>query len=299
MSEQGAGPAWGRGVPEEAGPGGVGGGASRRRENHSLGRREMGPAQRGGARRRERRGRQAQGGTLIKQAGGGAGAEEWGGACGAGGSLRPGRRGQARAGTVPQWAGEKVRSTEWSGAGPAGVGGVGADSEDPPATWFCPRWRWPEALGSLCSRSSGGVCAMGDAERPEASRPQQEEVNIAAASSPAPSHDWPLDCGLRRGPARCRSAVRNFIHCLLKPGVGPASSRRCRRVSSFRAPGRQSPGRGEERAGFLLHCSVPGLPKGNALRLQTGARRTPPPILPCSGALAGEIEARAEDWWLC
>lgn len=46
----------------------------------SLGRREMGPAQRGGARRRERRGRQAQGGTLIKQWGGGAGAAEWGGA---------------------------------------------------------------------------------------------------------------------------------------------------------------------------------------------------------------------------
>lgn len=81
MSEQGAGPAWGRGLPEEAGPGGVGGGASRRRERHSLGRREMGPAQRGGARRRERRGRQAQGGTLIKQAGGGAGTEEWGGSC--------------------------------------------------------------------------------------------------------------------------------------------------------------------------------------------------------------------------
>lgn len=276
----GAGPAWGRGLPEEAGPGGVGGGASRHRERPRWaggrwGRRSgAGPGGgRGGAGRRRE-------GPSLNSGEVGPAPRSGAGPAGAGGSLRPGRRGQAGAGTVLQWAGEKVRSTEWSGAGPAGVGGVGADSEDPPATWFCPRWRWPEALGSLCSLSSGGVCAMGDAERPEASRPQQEEVNIAAASSPAPSHDWPLDCGLRRGHARCGSAVRNFIHCLLKPGVGPASSSRCRRVSSFRAPGRQSPGRGEERAGFLLHCSVPGLPKGDALRLQTGAKRTPLPSFP-------------------
>lgn len=94
---------------------------------------------------------------------------------------------------------------------------------------------WPEALGSLCSGSSGGVCAMGDPERPEAARPQPEEVNSAVASSPAPRSRRASGCGLRRGPARCRISVVDFTRCLLRPRVGLASSARCSLVSSFRA----------------------------------------------------------------
>lgn len=44
-------------------------------------------------------------------------------------------------------------------------------------------WRWPAALSSLSCRSSGGVCAMGDPERPEEARAELEEVNVAAAFS--------------------------------------------------------------------------------------------------------------------
>lgn len=46
-------------------------------------------------------------------------------------------------------------------------------------------WRWLEALSSFGPRSSGGVCAMGDPERPEAARPELDKVN-AAVPCPAP-----------------------------------------------------------------------------------------------------------------
>lgn len=45
-----------------------------------------------------------------------------------------------------------------------------------------PSWRWPAALGCHSSGGSGGVCAMGDPERPEAARPEQEEVNMLPLS---------------------------------------------------------------------------------------------------------------------
>lgn len=38
----------------------------------------------------------------------------------------------------------------------------------------------------LSSGSSGRVCAMGDPERPEAARPEEDEVNVAVASSSTP-----------------------------------------------------------------------------------------------------------------
>jgi hypothetical protein len=39
------------------------------------------------------------------------------------------------------------------------------------------------ACSFLSSGSSGGVCAMGDPERPEAARPEQDEVNVASSSA--------------------------------------------------------------------------------------------------------------------
>lgn len=52
---------------------------------------------------------------------------------------------------------------------------------------------WPEALGSLCSGSSGGVCAMGDPERPEAARPQPEErLSSDPSENGAESDEEPL-----------------------------------------------------------------------------------------------------------
>nr|XP_031547074.1 ribonucleoside-diphosphate reductase subunit M2 B [Vicugna pacos] len=75
-----------------------------------------------------------------------------------------------------------------------------ADSEDPPATWFCSRRRWPEALSCLSCRSSGGVCAMGDPGRPEAARPEQEErLSSDTNENEAKSNEEPL---LRRSSRR-------------------------------------------------------------------------------------------------
>lgn len=111
-----------------------------------------------------------------------------------GGSLRQGRRDQACAGRVPQWAGETAGAVQPSEAGPAGrrgrVSAAGEGRTPPPCgpPGSSARWRWPEALVSLCCRRSGGVCAMGDPERPEVAGPELEEVNVAAAFSQGHGH---------------------------------------------------------------------------------------------------------------
>lgn len=52
----------------------------------------------------------------------------------------------------------------------------------------------------LSSGSSGRICAMGDPERPEAARPEEEEVKILQLLHPPPrGHAWTLGC---REPAR-------------------------------------------------------------------------------------------------
>lgn len=131
--------------------------------------------------------------VTLAAAGGGAGAERWGGAvgvgasqCGWGGGARPepGQvlNGQAR--KPGSASGEERGGTGRSRSGPCARGrGL---LRAPAGHLVLSQLEWPEAVGSLCSGSSGGVCAMGDPERPEAARPQPEEVNSAVASSPAP-----------------------------------------------------------------------------------------------------------------
>lgn len=95
---------------------------------------------------------------------------------------------------------------------------------------------------------------MGDAERPEAAGSEQEEVNLAVASSPAPQSRLASRVRVAAGSCTLRNfTMGNSTHCRQKPGVGPASSLRRSLVSSFLALGRPSPGRGQEVAGFLLH----------------------------------------------
>ncbi|XP_036193833.1 ribonucleoside-diphosphate reductase subunit M2 B isoform X2 [Myotis myotis] len=56
-----------------------------------------------------------------------------------------------------------------------------------------PGWRWPGALGSLSGRSSGGVCAMGDPERPEVAGPELEErLSSDTNENEAKSSEEPL-----------------------------------------------------------------------------------------------------------
>lgn len=126
---------------------------------------------------------------------GGAGwAEAEGGRRGAGGGRR-GRPEQA----VPKGAGGGARPAPgellnpgarkrsrrgWEGSVPlgAGRGGLG----DPRATWALPELEVAGGSRFLSSRGSGGVCAMGDPERPEAARPELDEVKVAAVPCPAP-----------------------------------------------------------------------------------------------------------------
>ncbi|KAL0598966.1 Ribonucleoside-diphosphate reductase subunit M2 B [Plecturocebus cupreus] len=64
-----------------------------------------------------------------------------------------------------------------AGAGPTGSLelGVGRTQRPSGPPGSCRSWRWPAELSSLSACSFGGVCAMGDPERPEAARLDQDE----------------------------------------------------------------------------------------------------------------------------
>ena len=142
-------------------------------------------------------------------AGGGAGAVEWGGAVGVGapqrvwgGGARP-DQGQVLKGLARKRGSAGVVERGGAGRSRSGPRARGRGLLRAPAGHLVlSQLHWPEALGSPCSGSSGGVCAMGDPERPEAARPQPEEVNSAVASSPAPLSR--LASGLRAAAGTCK-----------------------------------------------------------------------------------------------
>uniref|UniRef100_A0ABI7Z0F2 Uncharacterized protein n=1 Tax=Felis catus TaxID=9685 RepID=A0ABI7Z0F2_FELCA len=142
----------------------------------SLGRREAGSAQRlvrGWLRPRDVRRPQARGGPA-----------------GVGGSLRPGGRARRVQGELFNRPARKRSRREWEGSVQQEAGRTQWAS-GPPGS--CQSWRWSAALGSFSSRSSGGICAMGDPERPEASRPELgERLSSDSNENEVKSNEEPL-----------------------------------------------------------------------------------------------------------
>lgn len=138
---------------------------------------------------------------------------------------------------------------------------------------------------------------MGDPERPEAARPDLDEVNVATAFSPVPQSHLPSVLQI----ATRTSKVGNFTHCHRKAGAGRASSPRGTRLGGRPRGGRPWGGVRRELGFSPLLCTRAS--EGNALSLlRAGARLTTSFIhLPSSPVLefwSGETETRNEDWWI-
>lgn len=129
-----------------------------------------------------------------------------------------------------------------------------------------PSWRSRAALSSHSSSSSGGVCAMGDPERPEAARPDLDEVNVATDFSLVPQSHLASVLQI----ATRTSKVGNFTHCHRKAGAGRALS-----PSGSRPGGRPRGGRPGEGLG---ESWVSALHQGQRGQRSGQGRGLPPPL---------------------
>ncbi|XP_030159942.1 ribonucleoside-diphosphate reductase subunit M2 B [Lynx canadensis] len=119
-----------------------------------------------------------------------AGRKREAGPAGVGGSLRPGGRARRVQGELFNRPARKRSRREWEGSVQQEAGRTQGAS-GPPGS--CQSWRWSAALGSFSSRSSGGICAMGDPERPEASRPELgERLSSDSNENEVKSNEEPL-----------------------------------------------------------------------------------------------------------
>lgn len=152
-----------------------------------------------------------------------AGRKREAGPAGVGGSLRPGGRARRVQGELFNRPARKRSRREWEGSVQQEAGRTQWAS-GPPGS--CQSWRWSAALGSFSSRSSGGICAMGDPERPEASRPELGEVNVAAVPCPAPQSRLAFRLQIAAGTCKVQDSCRKFyplwsaIRC--RPGREPS-----------------------------------------------------------------------------